>query len=120
MLLVRGLGWLLVALAVAVLVNDALSWWSEGGLRLSALGDLWSKLDPGSLGSTQVSVQRFANPGLWNWLARPVLATPALPVFLGIGLLLLWAGGLSSDGRPEPGFVIGSRPPRRRRRGGLG
>lgn len=118
MLLLRAVGWLLLALAVAVLVNDALSWWSEGGFRLTSLGDLWNKLAPGSLGSAQTSVQRFANPGLWNWLARPVLVTPGLPIFLGFGLLALWIGSQGGD-RSEPGFVMGSRPPRRRRGRGL-
>ena len=118
MVLVRGLGWLLLALAVAVSVNDALAWWSEGSFHLSGLGDLWRKLDSSSLGTAQNSVQRFANASLWNWLARPVLATPALPVFLGFGLLVLWLGG-QGEGRAEPGFVMGSRPSRRRRRGGL-
>ncbi len=118
MVLVRGLGWVLLALAVAVSVNDALAWWSEGGFRLTALGDLWSKLDPASLGTAQNSVQRFATAGLWNWLARPILATPALPVFLAFGLLALWLGG-HGEGRSEPGFVMSSRPSRRRRRGGL-
>ena len=116
MVLVRGFGWLLLALAVAVLVNDALAWWSEGSVHFSGLGDLWSKLDPGSLGSAQNSVHRYANAGLWNWLAGPVLVMPALPVFLGFGLLLLWLGG-HGEGRAEPGFVMGSRPRRRRRRG---
>jgi hypothetical protein len=116
MLLVRSLGWLLLALAVAVGVNDILAWWAEAHLHLLSLGELWSKLEPGSLENTQRNVQRFANPGLWSWLARPVLAVPAIPVFLAIGLLLLWVGN-RGDGRGEPGMIGTTRPPRRRHRG---
>jgi hypothetical protein len=116
MFLVRGLGWFLLALAVAVTVNDALAWWSEAHFHLLTLGELWAKLEPGSLAETQRSVQRFANPTLWQTLARPVLAVPAIPAFLVIGLLLLWAGGRA--GAPEAGAIMRTRPPRRRR-GGL-
>ena len=114
MVLVRALGWFLLALAVAVTVNDALAWLSESQFHLLTLGELWTKLEPGSLAETQRSVQRFATPSLWQTLARPVLAVPAIPVFLGIGLLLLWAGSRAL-GRPEAGTVLSTRPPRRRR-----
>jgi hypothetical protein len=116
MFLVRGLGWFLLALAAAVAVNDVLAWWSETNLHLLTLGELWGKLAPGSLEQTQRSVQRFATPSLWQVLARPVLGVPALPVFLGVGLLLLWAGS-RPVGRPDPGTIMSTRPPRRRRRG---
>ena len=117
MLLVRGLGWFLLALAAAVAVNDLLSWWAESSLRLLTLGELWGKLAPGSLAETQRSVQRFTNPSLWQALARPVLTVPAIPVFLGLGLLLLWAGSRTA-GRGDPGTLLSTRPPRRRK-GGL-
>jgi len=117
MILVRALGWLLLALAVSVAVNDALAWWAESQLHFLTLGELWGKLAPASLADTQRSVQRFANPSLWQTIARPVLGVPAIPVFLGIGLLLLWAGS-RVIGRPDAGTIMSTRPPRRRR-GGL-
>ena len=43
MVVVRGLGWLLLALAVAAIVHDGLIWWSEGSFHLLGLGDLWSR-----------------------------------------------------------------------------
>ena len=116
MLLVRGLGWFLMALAVAVTVNDVLAWWSESNLHLLTLGELWGKLAPGSLAETQRSVQRFANPSLWQILARPALTVPAIPIFFGIGLLLVWAG-TRVVGRADPGTIMSTRPPRRCRRG---
>ena len=117
MVLVRALGWLLLALAVSVAVNDVLAWSAEQHLHLLTLGELWGKLAPGSLADTQLSVQRFATPSLWQSLARPVLEVPAIPVFLGIGFVLLWAGS-RPVGRAEPGTIMSTRPPRRRR-GGL-
>jgi hypothetical protein len=72
-----------------------------------------------SLGDTQSAVQRHLSGALWNWVVRPVLMIPALPAFLALGVLLLWLGN-RSGGDAEPGYLGGSRPPRRRRpRGGL-
>jgi hypothetical protein len=119
MVVVRGLGWSLLALAVAAIVHDALNWWSEGSFHLLGLGDLWTHIDMRSLGDTQSAVQRHLSGALWTWIIRPLLMIPALPAFLALGLLLLWLGN-RSVGDGEPGFLGGSRPPRRRRnRGGL-
>lgn len=112
----RALGWLLLALAVAVVVHDLLTWWSEGRYPFSTVGSLWSHLDPTSLGNTQASVRRPLSGALWTWLLRPVLAVPAVPAFLVLGLFLVWLGR-REGGRPDAGFLMGSRP--RRRRSGL-
>jgi hypothetical protein len=110
----RVLGWLLLAMAVAAVVHDALAWWALGTFRLLGLGDLWSQLDVGSLGAAQAAVQRHLSASLWIWLVRPVLMIPALPAFLALGVVFLWLGGRAGDGT-EQGFIVGSRPPRRRR-----
>ena len=47
--LFRAVGWLLLALAIAAVVHDALAWWTEGSFHLLGLGDLWSHLDVRSL-----------------------------------------------------------------------
>jgi hypothetical protein len=118
MVVFRGLGWLLLALAVAAIVHDALTWWSDGSFHLLGLGDLWSHLDMRSLSDAQTAVQRNVSAALWNWIIRPILMIPALPAFLVLGLLLLWLGN-RSGGDAEPGLLGGSRPPRRRRSRGL-
>jgi hypothetical protein len=112
----RAVGWLLLALAVAVIVHDLLTWWSEGSYPFSTIGSLWSHLDPTSLGNTQNSVRRPLSGVLWNWLMRPFLTVPAVPACLVLGLVLVWLGRRDA-GRPDSGFLAGSRP--RRRRGGL-
>lgn len=113
----RALGWILLAMAVAVVVHDALSWWTGGALQLMGLGDLWSLLDVRSLNDAQAATQRYLSADLWNWTVVPVLLVPALLAFLVLGLLFLWLG---NRGGSEGDFLGGSRPPRRRRsRGGL-
>jgi hypothetical protein len=117
MVVFRVLGWLLLAMAVAVVVHDGLAWWAEGSFRLLAFGDLWSHLDTRSLTDFQNAVQRHLSTALWSWVVWPVLMVPVLPVFLVVGLVCLWLGG--RGGQREPSFFIGSRPPRRRRSRGL-
>ena len=117
MVVFRALGWLLLAMAIAAIVHDALAWWTEGSFHLLGLGDLWSHLDMGSLNNAQSAVQRHVSSALWAWLIRPVLLTPALPAFVVLGLFFLWVGN-RGGGRPETSF-LGSRPPRRRRYRGL-
>ena len=117
MVLVRAVGWLLLAMAVAAFVYDGLTWWSAGAFKLAPLGELWSRLDPGSLFAVEKSVGAQL-PALWDWIMRPLLGTPALPILTLLGVLLVRAGQ-TRDREPEPvGFVLGSRPPRRRRRSG--
>jgi hypothetical protein len=118
MVVFRALGWLLLAMAIAAIVHDLLAWWTEGSFRLLGLGDLWSHLDMHSLADAQTAIQRHVSSALWFWLIRPVLMIPALPAFLGLGLFFLWLGN-RGRGAPEPGFLLGSRPPRRRRYRGL-
>lgn len=114
----RALGWLLLAIAVAVTVHDLLSWWSEGRFPLSGLGSLWSNLDPGSLGDARATVGLQLSGTLWNWTVRPLLSVPAAPVFLVLGVVFLWLGDRREGQRAPRRPVVGSRPPRRRR-GGL-
>ena len=116
MVVFRALGWLLLAMAVAAIVHDGLAWWSEGSFHLLGLGDLWSHLDVGS----QTAVPRHVPSSLGSWAVRPVLMVPALPLFVVLGLLLLWIGSRSGGGDHFSfGPTIGSRPPRRRRSRGL-
>jgi hypothetical protein len=116
MVVFRALGWLFLALAVAVVVHDLLSWWSQGHSPFSTFGSLWAHLDPGSLGSAQTSARRPLSGMLWTWIMRPLLTVPAVPAFLVLGLVLLWIGRREL-GRPDARVLMGSRP--RRRRGGL-
>ena len=88
MVVLRGLGWLLLALAVSTVVHDGLAWAAEGTLRLLTFGDLWAHLDLGSFSAAQIALQRGATSVLWFWVARPLLAIPVLPAFVALGALL--------------------------------
>jgi hypothetical protein len=105
-------------MAVGAVVYDGLNWWSEGAFRLLALGDLWSRLDLGSLTRVEAGVQRRLSGGLWTGLVLPILKIPALPTFVIAGVLCLWLGRRIGS-QAEPRFLGGARPPRRRRSRGL-
>src|SRR5260370_35841616 len=92
MVRLRGLGWLLLTMAVGAVVYDGLVWWSEGVLRLLPLGELWSRLDLDSMTRAQSAAQRHLSVGMWNWVALPILKLPALPMFLIVGTMFLWLG----------------------------
>ena len=114
MVLFRALGWLLLALAIAVVVHDGLFWWSDGAFHPMTLGELWLQLDYPSLQSLEALAGRYLPAVVWAKLAVPMLKTPALPVFVIAGLLLLWFGQ-NREERAEPGFLLNTRPPRRKR-----
>jgi hypothetical protein len=115
MVLLRALGWLFLALAVAAIVNDCLAWWAEGAFRLLPLGELWSRLDYGSLHRSEELVDQHVSNQLWRFVVMPALKAPALPVFTILGAILLWMGSRSGGQRGVGGPTVGSRPPRRRR-----
>ncbi len=114
MVLFRALGWLLLGLSVAMAVRDALAWWSEGVFHPASLGELWLQLDFSSLQTLEAVVGRFTPAIVWAKIAAPILRIPALPVFVIAGLLSLWLGQRREE-RPDTGFLLGARPPRRRR-----
>lgn len=110
----RAFGWLLLAMALAAAVHDALAWWSDGSLRLLTLAGLWARIDLGSLTGLQDGIEQHIHPAAWHWVLRPILAIPAVLAFVVVGLICLWLGQRPM-GRMPAGYVMGSRPPRRRR-----
>lgn len=109
MVVLRALGWVSLAMAVAAIVRDCLAWWSEGTFRLMLLGALWLRFDYAALHPVSGSPP----PGLVSQVVLPVLALPALPTFAVLGVILLWIGR-RVGGRAEPRFLLSSRPRRRR------
>jgi hypothetical protein len=117
MVLFRGLGWALLAMAVGAVVFDALSWWTEGSFRLLVLGDLWSRVDLGSLNQVESGLENRLSGVLWHGMLLPLLRVPVLPAFVIAGVFFLWLGRRAGGGT-EPAFLgSGSRPRRRRSRG---
>jgi hypothetical protein len=123
MVLFRALGWLLLVLTVAAAVQNGLTWWSEGGFRFLALSDVWAHLEYGSLAAIQGFATAAGTARGWAWGVLALLRLPAVPVFLILGLFLLWIGQRSPEGRRGGGvsssFAVGTRRPKRRRSRGL-
>ncbi len=86
----RFFAWIFLLIAGAVLVRDALVWNDLHIIAPLSLGGLWSDLAPENF-RTAHNAMESAHPALWHWLVAPLLGLWALPVFLILGLLLLWA-----------------------------
>jgi hypothetical protein len=124
MVLFRALGWLLLVLTGAAAVQNGLTWWSEGNFRFLALSDVWAHLEYGSLAAIQGLATASGAARGWAWALLAALRLPAVPVFLILGLFLLWIGQRSPEGRRGGGgasssFAMGTRRPKRRRSRGL-
>ena len=89
---VRGLGWLLIALAFVAAGMEALYALERGALEWMPFGLLWYRLSPETLGLAQAAIQRHVWAALWDPAIIWLLRLPASAVFLGGGLAL-WATG---------------------------
>ncbi|KJE34020.1 hypothetical protein UF64_16435 [Thalassospira sp. HJ] len=86
----RALGWLLLFASIAVLVDDSITALQTGSFRLVAAGELWYRLDTGSLNLLQSVIQRYISVWAWDTIFVPVLLAPALVVlFVPSAILLL-------------------------------
>ena len=86
----RALGWLLLFASIAVLVDDSITALQTGSFRLVAAGELWYRLDPGSLNLLQSVIQRYISVWAWDTIFVPILLAPALVVlFVPSAILLL-------------------------------
>lgn len=117
MILLRGVGWTLLVLAGAALVNDCLEWRSQGTFEFQPIGDLWARLNFASLHYLEVLFESHISTKIWLYGVMPPLGLPALPAFLAGGVLFLrWGRRIGS--RAEARFTEGPSTPRRRRADG--
>jgi hypothetical protein len=96
----RFLAWLFIALGLGVFAYDVWVFLNSGAVRLTALGQLWYWIHPGSLNLVQAVVERYVHPFLWDPIIINLLLAPAAVLFLVIGIL----------------FALIFRRPKRRRR----
>ncbi len=73
-------GWALALAAVAT-AGWAVALAGPGGILQRPLGELWFKLDVGSLNLVQAVVERYIWPPLWDPAIASVLQIPAAPFF---------------------------------------
>lgn len=85
----RALGWILLFAGLAVLVDDSITALQTGSFRLVAAGELWYRLDAGSLNLLQSVIQRYVSSWTWDQIFVPVLLAPALVVLLVPSVILL-------------------------------
>jgi len=105
MIVGRGIGWLLILLAAAVLAYDVWVW--QGGeplagrrlgmdgealFHLTRVGEVWFYLHPDSLQIAQPAIERHLWPALWDPVLLTILLMPAslLLAILGVLFLLLF------------------------------
>ncbi len=89
MWVLRALGWILLFASIAVLVDDSITALQAGNFRLAAAGELWYRLDAGSLNLLQSAVQRYISVWAWDTLFVPILLAPAVVVLFVPSVILL-------------------------------
>jgi hypothetical protein len=87
----RYLAWILIALGLGVFAYDVWVFLDSGAVKLTALGQLWYSLHPGSLNLVQAVIERYVHPFLWDPVIISVLLAPASAIFVAIGIVLALA-----------------------------
>ena len=88
MVVLRVIGWLLIAAALLALGWDLFMWIHKGHFEPSAAGLLWYTLSPRSFNFAEHTVSGLISKSFWESLNRAVLAQPMLFVAGIPGLLL--------------------------------
>ena len=94
MILFKLIGWTLILISIAI---GGLELWdlsTTGRFSFSTWGELWYRLDPGSLNLYQAMVERYISPGLWDDYLAPLLLEDAFFVFALPGLFLAAIPGI--------------------------
>ena len=88
MVVLRVIGWLLIAAALLALGWDLFMWAHKGHFALSPGGLLWYSVFPRSFNFAEHTVSSLISKSFWDSLNRTVLAQPMLFVAGIPGLLL--------------------------------
>lgn len=85
------LGWFFMLAALAVALWEILGRDPDKGLQFRPAGELWYRMDAGSLGLVQVVIERYIWPPLWDPVLSSLLQLPAIvvPAMPGLALLVL-------------------------------
>ena len=92
MIIVRIIGWMLLLAALAAAGYEAMAAIKSGGWHPVALGELWYRIDRGSLGLAQAGVQRHVASWLWEPVIVAILRLPGWIAFGVPAAALLWLG----------------------------
>jgi len=88
-MILRTFGLLFLLAALGAVGFDMAEWVSTDTFRLHSAGELWFKLDSGSLNLAQAVIQRYILVGLWDPVLISVLRYPAVSVLGMPGILLI-------------------------------
>ncbi len=102
--IVRIVGWLLLIAALVLLGLDLLDFYRMKSFEPMAAGQVWFRIDVGSLNLAQAVVQRYLHPAVWDPAIAWVLTQPAFAVVGLPGLLLAWLGWPSEPKPRRPLF----------------
>jgi len=103
-LLIRWLGYLLVAAGFVALVLDGARAIANGHLRFTTLGDVLAALLHDGYRSLGSMIASNLHPVLWDPILLSVMPVPAALLALALGFVLLWLGRA-----PEPRIGIVTR-----------
>lgn len=84
--LLLAIGLLFLAAALGCVAYGA---GAAGASWSMALGELWFRIDAGSLNLMQAVTQRYVHPALWDPVAITILLWPAWAVFGGLAAIFL-------------------------------
>ncbi|MCA3564774.1 MAG: hypothetical protein IOC90_05615 [Methylocystis sp.] len=94
-LVVRLLGYLALALGMAVGVHDGARSIADGGLPFTSLGTLLAAFFPRAFALIESAVGRYLHPLLWDSILMNLLLLPAIFVLFAAGTSLLLIGRTS-------------------------
>ncbi len=85
------LGWFFMLAALAVALWEILGRDPDKGFQFRPAGELWYRIDVGSLNLVQAVIERYVWPPLWDPVLTSLLQLPAtvVPAVPGLALLVL-------------------------------
>ena len=101
MIVGRIIGWILLALSLAILAWDFFGRGEGEAFSAAPLGKRWFQIDAGSLNALQAGVERYVSPELWDSFLFPMLEWPAFLFPLVPGLLLILLCRRWRHGKPR-------------------
>ena len=90
--LLRSIGLLCLAAAFILVVYDGTKSIAGNALFFTSVRDLWTLLNPASLGKLQPLIAPYAGGLLWDPLMLSLLEAPAVLLLLLLGILLMLLG----------------------------
>lgn len=91
------LGFLLLLIAAGTLTLDIVAAVQTGVFAVTALGDGWFWLSPGSLNLLQAVIERYVYPPLWDPIIISILKLPISLISAVLAAALLYAAHRSSQ-----------------------